>query len=61
MNELEKSVCDAGEFICKYSLKGTSSVNKALTYLIDKELAYQTPQGYIIYNRFFGFWLKNLM
>ncbi len=52
---------NAGEFIRKYSLKGTSSVNKALAYLIDKELAYQTPQGYIIYNRFFGFWLKNLM
>ena len=52
---------NAGEFIRKYSLKGTSSVNKALAYLIDKELAYQTPQGYIIYNRFFGFWLKNLI
>jgi AAA+ ATPase superfamily predicted ATPase len=52
---------NAGEFIRKYSLKGTSSVNKALAYLIDKELAYQTPQGYIIYNRFFGYWLKNLM
>lgn len=52
---------NAGDFIRKYSLKGTSSVNKALAYLIDKELAYQTPQGYIIYNRFFGFWLKKLM
>ena len=52
---------NAGEFIRKYCLKGTSSVNKALEYLINKELAYQTSQGYIIYNRFFGLWLKELM
>ena len=52
---------NAGDFIRKYSLKGTSSVNKALEYLINKELVYHTPQGYIIYNRFFGFWLKKLM
>ena len=52
---------NAGEFIRKYYLKGTSSVNKALEYLINKELAYQTSQGYIIYNRFFGLWLKELM
>jgi AAA+ ATPase superfamily predicted ATPase len=52
---------NAGEFIRKYNLKGTSSVNKALEYLINKELAYQTSQGYIIYNRFFGLWLKELI
>ena len=52
---------NAGDFIRKYSLKGTSSVNKALEYLINKELAYQTSQGYIIYNRFFGLWLKELI
>ena len=51
---------NAGEFIRKYNLKGTSSVNKALEYLINKELAYQTSQGYIVYNRFFGLWLKEL-
>lgn len=52
---------NANEFIRKYNLKGTSSVNKALEYLINKELAYHTPNGYIVYNRFFGLWLKNLL
>ena len=52
---------NANEFVRKYNLKGTSSVNKALEYLINKELAYHTPNGYIVYNRFFGLWLKNLL
>ena len=52
---------NASEFIRKYHLKGTSSVNKALDYLLKKELVYRTPKGYIIYNRFFGIWLSTIL
>lgn len=53
-----KSV-NANEFIKKYHLKTPSSVNVALKSLINKELIYNTPNGYIVYDRFFGEWLKN--
>lgn len=52
---------NAGSFIHKYKLKGTSSVNRALEYLIDKELVYKQSDGYIVYNRLLGIWLKNTM
>lgn len=39
-------------------LPSASSVKSALTVLADKDLIYQTPEGYIIYDRFLGLWLK---
>ena len=52
---------NAGSFIRRYKLKGTSSVNRALEYLTDRELVYRQSDGYIVYNRFLGLWLKNMM
>lgn len=52
---------NAGDFIKKYKLKGSSSINKALEYLLNKEIVYHTTQGYIVYNRFFGIWLNTLV
>lgn len=52
---------NAGDFIRKYKLKGSSSVNKALEYLLNKEIVYHTSQGYIVYNRFLGIWLNTLV
>lgn len=52
-----KSV-NAGDFIKKYHLKTPSSVNVALKSLLNKEIIYNTPDGYIVYDRFFGKWLK---
>ncbi len=49
---------NANEFIRTYSLKTPSSVNAALKTLLDKELLYITPEGYRVYDRFFGMWLK---
>lgn len=51
---------NAGIFIRKYKLKGTSSVNRALEYLIDKELVYKQPKGYIVYNRLLSLWLGQM-
>lgn len=50
----------SGEFISKYGLRAASSVKSSLNKLIDKELVYPTNDGYIIYNRFMGEWLRSL-
>lgn len=52
-----KSV-NSNDFIKKHHLKTPSSVNVALKSLINKELIYNTTEGYIVYDRFFGKWLK---
>ena len=41
---------NSGSFIRKYDLKGSSSVNKSLGYLLDKELVYRSSNGYMVYN-----------
>lgn len=51
---------NAGTFVRKHGLKGTSSINKALEYLIDKELVYKSAEGYCVYNRFFSLWLSRM-
>ncbi len=48
----------AGEFIAKYNLKAASSVKTSLTKLIDKELAYKSGDGYIVYDKFMSIWLS---
>jgi len=48
----------ANDFIRKYDLPSASSIKKALTVLQDKDLVYQTPKGYIVYDRFLDLWLK---
>ncbi|SDH47877.1 AAA family ATPase [Bacteroides ovatus] len=50
---------NANDFLKKYHLKTPSSVNVALKSLLNKELLYNTPEGYIVYDRFFGKWLKD--
>ncbi len=49
---------NAGDFITRHKLKAASSVNTALKKLIDKELVYKTPEGYIVYDRFMAIWLR---
>ena len=48
----------ANDFIRKHELPSASSIKKALTVLIEKDLAYQTSKGYIVYDRFLDLWLK---
>ena len=45
-------------FIQKHKLPSASSNKKALEVLLEKELVYRTPQGYIIYDRFLALWLQ---
>jgi hypothetical protein len=50
----------SGEFISKHNLRAASSVNASLKRLIEKELIYETEDGYIIYDRFMNEWLRSL-
>ena len=49
---------NATAFITAHHLKGTSSINKALDALINKEYVYASSHGYIVYDRFMGLWLQ---
>lgn len=48
------------EFMKKHNLPGASSVKTAMETLANKELVYRLPDGYIVYDRFLGIWLKRL-
>ena len=48
----------SGKFLQAHSLKSSSSVQRALQYLMEQEYVYQTDDGYIVYDRFFGMWLS---
>lgn len=48
----------AGKFLQSHSLKSPSSVQRALQYLTEQEYIYQADNGYIVYDRFFGMWLR---
>ncbi len=48
-------------FLQKHQLGAYSTVRSALLNLLDKELLYQNDDGsYMVYEKFFGLWLKNL-
>lgn len=51
---------NSGEFISRHRLKAASSVNSSLRRLVDKELVYRSPDGYIVYDRLMALWLRRL-
>lgn len=48
----------SGLFIRTHNLKSSSSVQRSLEYLNKEEYLYHTDKGYIVYDRFFGIWLR---
>lgn len=56
----EKSVASilSQEFIGRYNLPAASSVSLALKTLLNRELVYKYDGKYIVYDRFFGIWLR---
>ena len=46
------------KFIRRHNLLSASIVQSALRGLLDKEIVYRTHQGYMVYDRFMGIWLK---
>ena len=59
-NERKVGQPTAQEFIQEHSLPGPSSVQTALETLVNKELVYALPDGYIVYDRFFDLWLQRI-
>lgn len=47
-------------FIKKYGLKGSSSINAALKFLINNEYVFKSEEGYCVYDRFMELWLQTL-
>lgn len=62
LKAIAKSGCvkeiNSGDFLAEYKLRAASSVNSALKRLIDREMVYKTPDGYIVYDRFLAVWLR---
>lgn len=50
----------AGSFHHSHNLKSSSSVQRALQHLTEQEYVYHSENGYIVYDRFFGFWLRQM-
>ena len=50
----------SGKFIAAHSLRAASSVSLSLRKLLEDELLYETDEGYVVYDRLFGFWLARL-
>ena len=48
----------AGDFINTYRLRAASSVSAALKKLLENELVYHAADGYMVYDRFMGEWLR---
>jgi AAA+ ATPase superfamily predicted ATPase len=46
-----------GRFIREHNMGSASIVQSALRALVDKEIVYRTPRGYIVYDRFMSIWL----
>ena len=47
----------SGRFIREHNMASASIVQSALRALVEKEIVYRTPQGYIVYDRFMSIWL----
>ena len=48
----------SNEFIKRNDLPSPSSVKTALDVLVEKELVYAQPDGYIVYDRLLNLWLQ---
>jgi hypothetical protein len=44
----------------KHALRSPSSVHLSLRTLVNDELLYGSDDGYVVYDRLFGFWLARL-
>lgn len=48
----------AKDFVKQNKLPASSSIARAIQYLLDNEIVYKSDKGYIVYDRFFGQWLR---
>ena len=50
----------SGSFVAKHGLRAASSVKTSLDMLIEKELVYSMPDGYVVYDRLMAEYLRRL-
>jgi len=50
----------SGEFIARHGLRAASSVKVSLSMLLDKQLIYRETDGYVVYDRLFGEYLRSV-
>lgn len=50
----------SADFLAKCGGLAASSAASALDTLLSRDLVYRTERGYVVYDRFFGIWLKGL-
>lgn len=48
----------SGDFVARHGLRAASSVKTSLTMLVEKELVYPAPDGYVVYDRLFAEYLR---
>ena len=48
------------KFIRNHNMASASIVQSALRGLLEKDIVYRTPRGYIIYDRFMSIWLQRM-
>ena len=49
-----------GDFISRNALPAASTIRSAAAKLTERDLLYRSDAGYVVYDRFFGLWLKRL-
>ena len=49
-----------GDFITRNALPAASTIRSAAAKLTERDLLYRADAGYVVYDRFFGLWLKRL-
>lgn len=54
------SAINGASFIKKYGLKGSSSINTALKFLLNNEYVFKSEEGYCVYDHFMELWLQSL-
>lgn len=48
----------SASFVARHGLRAPSSTSESLTRLVRKELLYKVEDGYVVYDRLFGEWLR---
>jgi len=48
----------SASFVSRHGLRAPSTTAEALDRIVKKELAYKLGDGYVVYDRLFGMWLK---
>ena len=48
----------SGAFVARHGLRAASSVKTSLKMLVEKELVYPAPDGYVVYDRFLAEYLR---